>query len=67
MFQIFNIGVYGVIHVDRANRENMADHGGNLTHPTALPTQLLGHVGSSSEASPTFGHANANFSVFLTV
>ena len=48
MFQIFNIGAYGVTLCFlpcRANRENMADHGGNLTYPTALPTQLLGHVG----------------------
>ena len=32
--------------------------------PNVLPIDLRGQVGYSGEASPTFGHANANFSVF---
>ena len=37
-------------------------------HNVFTPEQVVFDDNSySSEASPTFGHANANFSVFLTV
>ena len=41
---VFMVLLY-VFYACRANRENIADHGGNLTCPTVLPTGLLGHVG----------------------
>ena len=36
-----------------------------VTHGIAFSAQTKHHLGTSGETSPTFGHANANFSVFI--